>query len=40
VVKLFQPVREAKCEIVSGDSPYEMGANLASKLREAKLFKF
>jgi electron transfer flavoprotein beta subunit len=40
VVKLFQPVREAKCEIVSGDSPNEMGANLASKLREAKVFKF
>jgi electron transfer flavoprotein beta subunit len=40
VVKLFQPVREAKCEIVSGNSPDEMGANLASKLRESKLFKF
>lgn len=40
VLKLFQPVREAKCEIVSGDSPNEMGANLASKLREAKVFKF
>jgi electron transfer flavoprotein beta subunit len=40
VIKVFQPIREAKCEIISGDSPVEMGANLASKLREAKLFKF
>ena len=40
VIKLFQPVREAKCEIVSGDSPDEMGANLASRLREAKVFNF
>ena len=37
LVKLFQPVREAKCEIVGGDSPAEIGANLASKLREAKV---
>jgi electron transfer flavoprotein beta subunit len=40
VLKLFQPVREAHCEIVSGDSPDEIGANLAAKLREAKAFKF
>ncbi|OGP54486.1 MAG: hypothetical protein A2Y65_09290 [Deltaproteobacteria bacterium RBG_13_52_11] len=40
IVKLFQPVREAKCEIVSGDSADELGANLATKLREAKVFKF
>ncbi len=35
--KLFQPVKEAKCEIIEGDSPEEAGANLAVKLREAKL---
>jgi electron transfer flavoprotein beta subunit len=40
VLNLFQPVREAQCEIVSGDSPDEIGLNLASKLREAKVFKF
>ncbi len=40
VVKLFQPVREERCEVVSGDSPEEIGANLASRLREAKVFKF
>lgn len=40
VLKLFQPVREAHCEIVSGESPDEIGANLASKLREAKVFNF
>ncbi len=34
--RLFQPVKEAKCEIVGGDSPAEMGINLALKLREAK----
>jgi electron transfer flavoprotein beta subunit len=40
ILKLFQPAREAHCELVSGDSPNEMGANLASKLREAKVFTF
>jgi electron transfer flavoprotein beta subunit len=40
ILKLFQPVREATCEIVSGGSPDEIGANLASKLREAKVFTF
>lgn len=37
LLKLFQPVREAKCEVVGGDSPTEMGVNLALKLREAKV---
>ena len=37
LLKLFQPVREGKCEIVEGDSPAEAAANLAAKLREAKL---
>ena len=37
LVKLFQPVREGKCEVVEGESPEEAGANLAQKLREAKV---
>jgi electron transfer flavoprotein beta subunit len=36
LAKLFQPVRETKCEIIEGDTPAEAGANLAVKLREAK----
>jgi len=35
--KLFQPIKEAKCEIIEGETPAEAGANLAVKLREAKL---
>jgi electron transfer flavoprotein beta subunit len=37
LVKLFQPVREGKCEIIEGENPEETGANLALKLREAKI---
>ena len=37
LLKLFQPVREGKCEIIEADTPEEAGANLATKLREAKL---
>ncbi len=37
LTKLFQPVREGKCEIVEADSPAEAGVKLAEKLREAKL---
>jgi len=37
LVKLFQPVRESKCEIIEGESPEEAGVNLALKLREAKI---
>ena len=37
VLKLFQPVREGKCEVVEGETPEEAGANLAIKLREAKV---
>ncbi len=37
IVKLFIPVREAKCELVEGETPEEIGSNLALKLREAKL---
>jgi electron transfer flavoprotein beta subunit len=35
--KLFQPVKEAKCKIVEGETAEEAGANLAVKLREAKI---
>ena len=37
-LKLFQPVHEGKCEIVEGETPEEAAANLALKLREAKVF--
>jgi electron transfer flavoprotein beta subunit len=35
--KLFQPVKEAKCEIIEGETLAEAGANLAVRLKEAKL---
>ena len=35
--KLYQPVREGKCEVVSADTPEETAAKLALKLREAKI---
>jgi electron transfer flavoprotein beta subunit len=35
--KLLQPVKEAKCEIIAGDTAAEAGAKLAVRLREAKL---
>ena len=35
--KLFQPVKEAKCEIIGGDSPAEAAVNLALRLRQAKV---
>ncbi len=37
LVKLFQPVREGKCEIVGGETPEEAAVALALKLREAKI---
>jgi electron transfer flavoprotein beta subunit len=37
LVKLYQPQREAHCEIIPGATPEEQGANLALKLRELKL---
>ncbi|MFH0769235.1 MAG: electron transfer flavoprotein subunit beta/FixA family protein [Chloroflexota bacterium] len=37
LLKLFQPVREGKCEIIGGDSPEEAATKLALKLREAKI---
>jgi electron transfer flavoprotein beta subunit len=37
LVRLFQPVSDSKCDIIEGESLEEMAANLADKLREAKL---
>lgn len=37
LLKLFQPVREGRCEIVEGETPAEAGVSLALKLREAKV---
>lgn len=37
LVKLFQPVREGEAEIIGGDTPEEMGENLALKLRNEKI---
>ena len=37
VSRLFQPVHEGKCEFTEGETPEEAGANLALKLREAKV---
>jgi electron transfer flavoprotein beta subunit len=37
LLKLFQPVREGKCEMVEGATPEEKGAKLAARLREAKI---
>jgi electron transfer flavoprotein beta subunit len=37
LLKLFQPVRESKCEFAEGESPEEAGSNLALKLRAAKI---
>lgn len=35
--QLFQPEHEEKCEMAEGETPEEMSANLANKLREAKI---
>jgi len=37
LLKLFQPVREGKCEVMEGETPEEAAVNLALKLREAKI---
>ena len=37
LLKVFQPVKEGKCEIIEGESLEEAAANLAQKLREVKL---
>jgi electron transfer flavoprotein beta subunit len=35
--RLFQPVHEGKCDFAAGETPEEMAASLALKLREAKV---
>ena len=37
LLKLFQPVREGKCEIIEGETLEEAAVGLAMKLREAKV---
>jgi len=37
LLKLFQPVREGKCEMITADSPEEAAVKLAVRLREAKV---
>lgn len=37
LVKLFQPVRDSKCEIIAADTPEEAATKLAVRLREAKV---
>ncbi len=37
MLKLFIPVHEGKCEFIEADTPEEAGADLAAKLREAKV---
>jgi len=37
LLKLFQPVREGKCEIIEGETLEEAAAGLAIKLREVKV---
>jgi electron transfer flavoprotein beta subunit len=37
LIKLYQPVREGKCEIISADTPEESAAKLAQRLREVKV---
>ena len=38
MLRLFQPVKEGKCEIIKGDNDEEAAVNLAKRLVEAKLF--
>ncbi len=37
MLRLFQPVREGKCEIIEGESPEQAAQNLAQRLRAAKI---
>ncbi len=37
LVKLFQPVREGKCEIIEGENATDAAGKLALRLREAKI---
>ncbi len=36
LMRLFQPVRDSKCEIIAGDTQEESGTKLATRLREVK----
>jgi electron transfer flavoprotein beta subunit len=38
MLKLFQPVKEGKCEIITGENEEDAAAKLAARLVEAKLF--
>jgi electron transfer flavoprotein beta subunit len=38
LLKLFQPVRESKCEMIEGATPEEKAGKLATKLKEVKIF--
>jgi electron transfer flavoprotein beta subunit len=38
IVKLFQPLRINKCQVIDADTPEEAAAKLALRLREAKVF--
>jgi len=37
LLKLYQPQRESRCEMIAGATPEEQGANLALKLHELKI---
>jgi electron transfer flavoprotein beta subunit len=37
VTRLYMPRFEGKCEFIEGDTPEEMGAKLAIRLRELKI---
>jgi len=37
MLKLHIPHKEARCEVIGGETEEEKGANLALKLREAKI---
>ena len=37
LVKLFQPTREGKCEMIAADNPADAGVKLGIKLKESKL---
>lgn len=37
MIKLFQPVRDTKCEVIGADTPEDAAAKLAVRLRENKI---
>ena len=38
LIKLFQPLRESRCQLITADTPEEAAVNLALKMRGEKLF--